>query len=110
MRNIPVDTSRMAFMAAGSPRPKLKDRQTGEIKYNADGSPIWQLKVPAQVEDHDGEPLLISFPSPNAITARLGTPLTVQGLTAIPWEHNGRHGVAFTASSVAPLDMRKTAE
>ena len=68
------------------------------------------LKVLAQVEDHDGEPLLISFPSPNAITARLGTPLTVQGLTAIPWEHNGRHGVAFTASSVAPLDMRKAAE
>ncbi|MFE6386486.1 SCO3933 family regulatory protein [Nocardiopsis dassonvillei] len=110
MRNIPVDTSQMVFIAAGSPRPKVKDRQTGEIKYNADGSPVWQLKVLAQVEDNDAETLLVSFPATQAITARLGTPLTVQGLTAIPWETNGRHGVAFSASSIAPLDLRRAAE
>ncbi|GAB2527191.1 SCO3933 family regulatory protein [Nocardiopsis aegyptia] len=110
MRNIPVDTAQMTFIAAGSPRPKVKDRQTGEIKYNADGSPMWQLKVLAQVEDNDAETLLVSFPAAHAITARLGTPLTVQGLTAIPWETNGRHGVAFAAATVAPLDMRRAAE
>lgn len=107
MRNIPVDTSQMTFIAAGSPRPKLKDRTTGEIKYNADGAPMWQLKVLAQVEDNDAETVLISFPAAHAITARLGTPLTVQGLSAMAWEANGRHGVAFSASSVAPIEMRK---
>lgn len=110
MRNIPVDTSQMVFMAAGSPRPKLKDRQTGEIKYNVDGVPMWQLKVLAQVEDNDAETVLLSFPATHAITARLGTPLTVEGLKAIPWETNGRHGVAFSASSVGPLNTRKSAE
>ncbi|WP_160050212.1 hypothetical protein [Nocardiopsis sp. FR4] len=110
MRSIPVDTSRMVFIAAGSPRPKVKDRQTGEIKYNADGSPMWQLQVLAQVEDNDAETLLISFPAAHAITARLGTPLNVQDLTAIPWETNGRHGVAFAAASIAPMDPRKSVE
>lgn len=106
MRSIPVDTSRMVFMAAGSPRPKIKDRQTGEIKFNADGMQLWQIKVLAQVDDNDGEPLLVTFPASHAPVARLGTLLRVEGLTAIPWETNGRHGVAFSASGLAPVEMK----
>lgn len=100
MRSIPVDTARMVFIAAGPVRPKLVNRQTGEIKVNAAGVQLWQVKVLAQVDEQDGEALTVSFPAQSPPSLRLGVPLRVSGLVAIPWEANGRHGVAFSAASV----------
>ncbi|GAB3211235.1 hypothetical protein GCM10027294_32720 [Marinactinospora endophytica] len=100
MRSIPVDTSRMTVIAAGPVRPKLVNRQTGEIKVNAAGVQLWQVKVLAQVDEQDGEALTVSFPAQSPPQLRLGVPLRVAGLVAIPWEANGRHGVAFSAASV----------
>ncbi|MBO2531255.1 MAG: hypothetical protein CW348_15680 [Thermobifida sp.] len=105
MRSIPVDVSRMVFIAAGPVRPKLVNRQTGELKTNAQGVQLWQVKVLAQVDEQDGEALLISFPAQSPPHLRLGMPLRVSGLTAIPWEASGRHGVAFSAESVEVLRM-----
>jgi len=103
MRAIPVDTSRMVFIAAGPVRPRLVNRQTGELKVNSEGVQLWQLRVLAQVDDQDGEALLISFPAQSPPSVRLGMPLRVQGLTAIPWEFDGRYGIAFSAQSVEVL-------
>lgn len=105
MRSIPVDTARMVFMAAGGARPKLKNRETGEIRLNAQGVQVWQVKVLAQVDDNDGDALLISFPAQTPPPLRLGMPLRVSGLVAIPWEMGGRHGVAFSAASVEVVEM-----
>lgn len=103
MRTIPVDTSRMAFIAAGPVRPRLVNRETGELKTNAQGIQMWQLRVLAQVDDQDGEALLVSFPAQTPPTVRLGMPLQIRGLTAIPWEFDGRYGIAFSAQSVEVL-------
>ncbi len=103
MRVIPVDTSRMVFIAAGPVRPRLVNRQTGELKTNAEGVQLWQLRVLAQVDDQDGESFLISFPAQTPPTVQLGMPLRIRGLTAIPWEFDGRYGIAFSAQSVEIL-------
>lgn len=95
---LPIDTSSLTFIAGSDPatlldmerRPRA-DRATGEVLWRLDvvalggedGAEVWPVRV-------TGEPKGI----------RMGQPLRVVGLSASPWEIDGRHGISFRAQAV----------
>lgn len=104
---IPVDLSDLKFIAGSDPegvldmdrRPRA-DRETGELLWGLDlvvlglpdGAEVWNVRVV-------GEPKGIET----------GQPLRVQGLTAMTWEMEGRHGTSFRARVIEPLSKGKPA-
>jgi hypothetical protein len=95
---LPIDVGRLTFIAGSDPaavldmerRPRA-DRATGEVLWRLDvvvlggedGAEVWPVRVV-------GEPTGI----------RMGQALRVVGLSASPWEMEGRHGISFRARSV----------
>src|SRR5919112_6200100 len=95
MRRIPVDLTSLTFIAGSDPegvldmerRPRA-DKATGELLWQLDlvvlgledGAEVWPTRVP-------GEPKDVSP----------GQLLHVEGLTALTWEMEGRHGTSFRA-------------
>jgi hypothetical protein len=95
---LPIDTSSLTFIAGSDPatvldmerRPRA-DRATGEVLWRLDvvvlggedGAEVWSVRVV-------GEPTGIG----------MGQALRVVGLSASPWEMEGRHGISFRARSV----------
>jgi hypothetical protein len=107
---LPIDTSKLTFIAGSEPaavldmerRPRA-DRAKGEVLWRLDvvalggedGAEVWPVRVV-------GEPKGI----------RMGHALRVVGLSASPWEMESRHGISFRAQSVeaaAPAASSKTA-
>ncbi|CAL9529733.1 hypothetical protein SUDANB6_04031 [Streptomyces sp. enrichment culture] len=104
MRVIPVDTSNATLML-GAVRPKVKDRQTGEVAVDRDsGTPLVLADV-MFVLDGRAEMITVTVPETGiAKNAQPGTAISVDGLCAAPWESvfNGqsRHGIAYRATAV----------
>lgn len=108
MRQIPVDTSGATVMVAKPPRPKVRDRRTGEIAIDAEtGAKLMTVDVMFAAND-EVEILSLTVPE-TGISGDLvmGTPVALTGLIARPWENefNGqkRHGIAFRAVAVTSL-------
>ncbi|MFD4952432.1 hypothetical protein [Streptomyces sp. NPDC058451] len=108
MRQIPVDTSAAVVMVAKTPKPKVKDRRTGEIATDMEsGVKLVTVDVMFAAND-EVEILSITVPE-TGISGELsmGTPVALTGLIARPWENefNGqkRHGIAFRAVAVTSL-------
>ncbi len=102
MREIPVDTSGLQVVCMGEPSPKVADRATGEVKTDAEGRTVWQVEVAAKPADASGGMVRISVSGePKGLT--FGQLLRVEGLVALPWEQNDRHGIAFRAAKIEPL-------
>jgi len=96
----PIDLSGLTFIAGsepagvtdmnGAPRP---DKATGELLWQLDlvvlgledGAEVWQTRIA-------GEPKGINT----------GQMLHVEGLSAMTWEMEGRHGTSFRARVIAP--------
>ncbi len=102
---IPVDLSSLSFIAGSDPegvldmdRKPRADKETGELLWGLDlfvlglpdGAEVWNVRVV-------GEPQGVET----------GQPLRVQGLTAMTWEIDGRHGVSFRARVIEPLSKGK---
>jgi hypothetical protein len=89
----PIDVRSLTFIAGSDPAGvtdmegrQRADKATGELLWGLDlvalggkdGAEVWHVRIA-------GEPKGIST----------GQPLKVQGLTAMTWEIDGRHGVSF---------------
>lgn len=107
MRVIRVETSAATILLTEAPSPKVRDRQTGEIaKDTVTGEALMTVGV---VYIDEGESALIVVTVPESGVAEglaLGSPVSLPGLVARPWESvfNGqqRHGIAYRALAVAP--------
>ncbi|MER5768074.1 SCO3933 family regulatory protein [Streptomyces sp. NPDC001985] len=107
MRTIRVETSAATILLTEAPEPKVKDRQTGEIAKDAvTGESLMSLGV---VYIEEGESALLKVTVPESGVAEglaLGSPVSLPGLLARPWESvfNGqqRHGIAYRAAAVTP--------
>jgi hypothetical protein len=92
---LPINLSNLTFIAGSDPagvldmerRPRA-DKATGELLWGLDlvvlggedGAEVWPVRIA-------GEPKGIE----------MGQPLRVEGLTAMTWEIDGRHGISFRA-------------
>lgn len=105
MRQIPVDQAALGGLVAVGVRPKMvrPDGGQGEPhqKGNADGLPVWSVEVLKRGDAEEASELLnVSVASSTRPEAE--GPVTFSGLAGIPWNFNGKSGVAFVADSVAP--------
>src|SRR3954454_5519354 len=97
MRSIPVDTSSAMLMCATEPQVKLKDLKTGEVSTDRDtGAALYTLGV-VFIANGAADVVKVTVAETglaNGLTA--GSPLTLTGLVARPWENNMggqmRHG------------------
>ncbi|WP_405804071.1 hypothetical protein [Streptomyces sp. NBC_01187] len=107
MRTIRIDTSTATVLLTEAPEPKVRDRQTGEIAKDAtSGETLMKVGV---VYIDEGESSLIHVTVPESGVAEglaLGSPVSLPGLVARPWDSvfNGqqRHGIAYRAAALAP--------
>jgi hypothetical protein len=94
-----IDTRNVEFSVTRNPQPKTD--QNGKQKFNKDGAPMWQTQVQALDED-GGEHLMLTTvgEKPQVTVRQVVVPV---GLEAIPWNTNGRNGVAFRASELKSI-------
>jgi hypothetical protein len=94
-----VDISNVQFQVTSN--PKEKTDQTGKQKFNPAGLPMWTTQVLAQ-DGENGEVLQVSVSGAKP-TVTVGQGVRPLGLEAIPWNNNGKHGVAFRATEIKPV-------
>jgi hypothetical protein len=75
----------------------------GVRAWTANGEVLWGLKVVA-LGDGDAEIVKVSVPGDPGVSQ--GEMVRVEGLTAQPWENEGRSGVAFRASAIRSASAR----
>jgi len=88
-----VDIRKVSFTVTMNPTEKLD--QNGKQKINRDGAPMWATQVMA-LDETGAEVLSITVAGqkPNATVGQLVVPVELE---AIPWNNNGKHGVAYRA-------------
>lgn len=101
MRNIPVDTEGLRFIAAGDAEPKIANPETGEIKTDAEGRTLYAVPLLPIPNDDRGNSIKVTVPASEPPAVTEGEPVSVDGLVAFAWAMNGRSGVAFRARSIS---------
>ncbi|OLT14166.1 hypothetical protein BJF79_03110 [Actinomadura sp. CNU-125] len=105
MRNIPVDTSGLAFVCVSPARPKLVNQETGEVKVDKNGDAVFQVGLSCANEDGRVDLVTVAVTGDPGVT--LGQVVTPVRLVGFHWEQtiNGerRSGVSFRAERVVPV-------
>lgn len=114
MRNIPipVDTSKLTFVCVAAPRPRVLNRDTGEIKTDKNGQTVYEVAL--SVTDETGRIELIRVGvagEPSSVT--LGMPVRPVDLVGYVWEMSrggeARWGIAYRAASIVPAEAEGVA-
>lgn len=100
MQSIPVDGTRLGTMTCiVAPEARVANRETGEIKTNRDGTPVFTVGVAVRQEGRRASIIEISVTGePVGITE--GVRVEVAGLTAFSWAMGDRHGLSFRADTI----------
>jgi hypothetical protein len=91
-----IDTTGVQCQVTRNPEQKLD--QNGKQKIDREGRPMWTTQVIA-LDTTGGEVLAITVAGA-VPTVTVGQVVKPVGLEAIPWNNNGKHGVAFRASEL----------
>ncbi len=82
-----------------SREPVEKTEQNGRQKVErGTGRPMWSTQV--FVLDDDGGEVIAITTAGEKPNVRVGQPVSVSKLEALPWATNGRNGVAFRAEEI----------
>lgn len=90
------------------PTPRVRDRETGEVRKDRDGRTQFSVGV-CVIQERDSDVIAVTVAGEPAGLLR-GMLVAVRGLVATPWEQRDersgqlRHGVAFRAESITPAD------
>src|SRR3954462_14945996 len=86
MRNIPipVDVSRLQFTAVKAARPKVVNRDTGEIKLDKSGKTVYEILL--TVEDEPDRVELVKVATSNEPQVNAGDEVTPVELVGYVWE------------------------
>ena len=88
-----IDISGVQCQVTKNPEQKLD--QNGKQKIDREGRPMWTTQVMA-LDATGGEVLNVTVAG-TLPTVTVGQMVKPVGLEAIPWNNNGKHGVAFRA-------------
>lgn len=92
-----IDVSGVQFFCTRAPEARV-DRDTGATRTDREtGQPLWQVQL-AALDSTGGEVLAVTVVGQPEVA--VGSPVTVNGLYAIPWSQGDRSGVAYRAESV----------
>lgn len=102
MQSIPVDITRLGTMTCiVAPEVRLANRETGEVKTNREGVPVYTVGVAVRQEGRRASIIEISVTGEPVGVAE-GVRVTVSGLVAFSWAMGDRHGMSFRAESITP--------
>ncbi|MCC9310717.1 hypothetical protein LN042_27215 [Kitasatospora sp. RB6PN24] len=102
MQSIPVDITRLGTMTCiVAPEVRMANRETGEVKTNREGVPVYTVGVAVRQEGRRASIIEISVNGEPAGVAE-GVRVTVTGLMAFSWAMGDRHGMSFRADSITP--------
>jgi hypothetical protein len=99
---LPIDTSRLKFLVVSDAEPlrqyeEGKPREAWAPRTDVNGEMLWRVQLVAL---GDGEAEIIRVAVPGDPKVGQGEMVAVDGLTAQPWEMEGRSGMAFRAQAV----------
>jgi hypothetical protein len=105
---LPIDTSRLQFLVVGEAEPLRKfeadkPRERWAPRVDDNGEVLWRVQLVALGH---GEAEIIRVAVPGEPGLSQGEPVRVEGLTAQPWENEGRWGIAFRAGAIKPAAAR----
>ncbi|GAA0970263.1 hypothetical protein GCM10009555_018880 [Acrocarpospora macrocephala] len=94
---IPVDTNRLTFTCVKSPRPRLLNKDTGEIKTDKTGQVVYE--VICSVEDTLGRIELVKVAVSGEPPVTSGDEVIPVDLAGYVWEISGRWGISYRATA-----------
>lgn len=100
---LPIDTAKFSgIICAVAPTPRVANRETGQLRVDRDtGKTVYQVGL-CLMAGSTADVVNVNVPGEPA-GVQNGVPVQVRDLVAIPWENEGRHGVAFRATEIKPL-------
>jgi hypothetical protein len=109
---LPIDTSRLKFLVVASAEPlkqyeEGKPREAWAARTDVNGEVLWRVQLVAL---GDGEAEIIRVAVPGDPNVGQGEMVIVDGLTAQPWEMDGRSGMAFRATAIGAAKPRAVGE
>lgn len=103
---IKVNTASDPIMCTKTGEPRT-DFETGQPKIDkATGLVLWQVQL--MVLDSDGAEI-ISVTVPGEPKVVVGQQVSVTNLVALPWNQNGKSGIAFRADAITTADGKPAA-
>jgi hypothetical protein len=102
--SLPIDTAKYTgIICAVPPAPRIANRETGQLRVDRDtGKTVFQVGL-CLMAGTSADVVTVSVPGePTGV--QLGMPVAVRDLMATPWENEGRHGIAFRAAEIRPLN------
>jgi len=102
MRSIPVNEAAFAgLVCVMAPEVKLVDPDTGEVKRDRrSGQEVWTVGVCA-MRGRDSSVIQVAVVG-RPVGLQVGFPVRLEELEAIPWDRDGRSGVAWRAQAIHP--------
>ncbi|MFK0120958.1 hypothetical protein [Streptomyces sp. NPDC090994] len=110
MATLPIDTAKYTgIICAVPPAPRLVSRESGQVRVDRDtGKTLYQVGL-CLMAGTSADVVNVSVPGePSGV--QVGTPVTVRDLIAVPWENEGRHGIAYRAAEIRPLHAASAAK
>ena len=102
-----LDTSRVAFTVTRSPEPKTEFGGTQQKVDPQTKRPLWVVEVLA-LDSERGEVIRVTVTGDQPKVSQ-GQSVALADLEAIPWNNNGRNGVAFRAGEIHASSQVKAA-
>lgn len=100
MRRPKVDLTGVAVIALEA-KPKIANRQTGEVATDAEGRTKWAVSVfVSDPGSEDSGAVKVTVPSASPLSVTPGQPLTLINPRVMHWETNGRSGMAWSADGI----------
>jgi hypothetical protein len=107
---LPIDTSRLKFLVVAPAEPlrqweEGKPREAWAPRTNREGEVLWRVQLVAL---GDGEAQIIRVAVPGDPRVAQGEMVKVEGLTAQPYDFDGKSGVAFRCLAVGSASGRSS--
>ncbi|MEQ4724926.1 hypothetical protein [Nonomuraea sp. B19D2] len=99
---IPVDTTKLVITCVKAPKPRLLNKDTGEIKTDKNGNTVYEVTV--SVEDEFGRIELVKIGTSGEPPISAGQQVNPTGLVGYVWEIAGRWGISYRAAALLPVD------
>jgi hypothetical protein len=98
-----VDTSDKQVTVSKAPEEKT-DQNGQQKSERGTGRPMWSTQV--FVLDEDGGQVLAVTTAGEKPDVKVGQPVTLSKLEALPWSNNGKSGVAFRAFELKAVGVQ----
>ncbi|MFJ6217361.1 hypothetical protein ACIQGZ_29110 [Streptomyces sp. NPDC092296] len=101
LKNLPLDVDRLGSALCVSVEAKT-DPETGAVKADRDGAPVWAVGVAVRPEGRKAALIEVAV-SGEPVGLDIGQYVRLVGLEAFWWEMGGRAGISYRAASVVAV-------